>query len=418
MIPAQQFMRQIGGLCTAVIPYEQTDPIHRGALGSVLRDAVQHEAKVHGAPFNNAGFRNVMKAMAHGDVEVLFFAAAWDLCEPKIIGATINFPSVSLERKGDDIVAKRGIYSEDVCILPSKIRDLIVERPVGGKFPEAGIGTHFIQASMSHFARNGMLDGSIPAGQTFEFAPRNGQIVKIQEQLGARLGHDRDSSLLRLERLRSPIYNQWAVPVEVAAIPLPDGATDPNNFIVRWSGADGKQKIEAAFTKGISTFKGTTVTQAQFISNGRLPDTPIVESVLASILRAANHEIRMRRWGHLRNQPPARYSPSIPLLADRQETFKALVQAQCHELFSPAPAKDNSLLFGVKPPTMHLHVLNEPELAAGLQSLGAGPRMLGPNPMQTASLDLLKNTKQKYAARPIRLLGSEAGFKPIFSLAA
>jgi hypothetical protein len=62
-----------------------------------------------------------MKAMAAGDVEVLFFAAAWDLCELKIIGATINFPSLSLQREGQDIIAKNGIYSEDVCILPSKI---------------------------------------------------------------------------------------------------------------------------------------------------------------------------------------------------------------------------------------------------------------------------------------------------------
>lgn len=126
----------------------------------------------------------------------------------------------------------------------------------------------------------------------------------------------------------------------------------------------------------------------------------------------------MRRWGHLRNQPPARYSPSIPLLADRQEAFKALVQAQCHELFSPAPAKDNSLLFGVKPPPMHLHVLNEPELVAGLRRLGATPRILGVNAMQTASLDLLKNIGQEHAIRPLKLTGSEPINRPIFSLAA
>lgn len=418
MLPAQQFKRQIGGLCTAVIPYTQTDPIHRGALGSVLRDAVQHEAKVHGAAFNHAGFRNVMKAMAQGDVEVLFFAATWDVCEPKIIGATVNFPSVSLERTGTDITVKRGIYSEDVCILPSKIRELIVERPLGGKFPEAGIGTHFIRSSMWHYSIYGMRDGSVPAGQTFEFASTNGQIVKIQEQLGTRLGSSADSGLLRLERLRSPIYNKWATAVEVAALHLPDGRTDPNNFVVRWSGSDGKQKIEAAFTKGISTFKGTTVTQAQFISNGHLPVMPMVESVLASILKAANFEIRMRRWGHLRNLPPARFSPSIPLLEGREQTFKALMQAQSQELFSPAPAKDNNLLFGAKPPPMHLHVLNEPELVAGLRALGATTRMLGPNAMQTASLDLARATATEHAVRPVKQGGFASTNKPIFSLAA
>ena len=418
MLPAQQFKRQIGGLCTAIIPFEQTDPIHRGTLGSVLRDAVQHEAKVHGATFNHAGFRNVMKAMTQGDVEVLFFAAAWDICDPKIIGATINYPSLSLERQGDDIVTKRGIYSEDVCILPSKIRELIADRPHGGKFPEAGIGTHFIQTSMQHYSRYGMRDGTVPAGQTFEYAPTNGQIVKIQEQLGARLGQSADGSLLRLERLRSPIYNKWATAVEVAALQLPDGRTDPNNFVVRWSGVDGRQKIEAAFTKGISTFKGTTVTQVQFISNGQLPVTPMVESVLASILKAANFEIRLRRWGQLRNLPPTRYSPSIPLLADKHQAFRALMQAQSHELFSPSLARDNCLLFGVKPPPMHLHVLNEPELVAGLRSLGAASRMLGNKDMQTAALDLASATTTKHAVRPLKQGGFAPPNKPIFSLVA
>jgi hypothetical protein len=90
MTMAKQFQQQFGGLYTAVIPYEQADPLHRSSLGGVLRDAIKHEAKVHGAAFDHAGFRNVMQAMANGDVEVLFFAAAWDVCEPKIIGATIN----------------------------------------------------------------------------------------------------------------------------------------------------------------------------------------------------------------------------------------------------------------------------------------------------------------------------------------
>lgn len=418
MIPAKQFKQQFGGLYTAVIPYEQADPLHRSSLGGVLRDAIKHEAKVHGAAFDHAGFRNVMKAMATGDVEALFFAAAWDLCEPKIIGATINFPSVSLERKGDDIVAKRGIYSEDVCILPPMVRDLIVERPVGGGFPEAGIGTHFIQASMQHFSTKGMRGGEVPAGQTFEFAPHNSKIVRIQEQLGAKLGKDQDSSLLRLPALTDTIRDKWTMPVEVVGARLPDCSSDPNNFIIRWAGAGGKQKIEAAFTKGISTFKGTTVTQVQFISNGHLPDAPMVECVLASILKAADDEIRMRRWGHLKNQPPGKFSPSIPLHGNKQQAFRALMQAQNDELFAPPPAKDNSLLFGVKPPPMHIHALNEPELVAGLRSLGAETRMLGPNAMQTASLDLAKATATEAAVRPLKLIGSEPVHTPIFSLVA
>jgi hypothetical protein len=418
MTMAKQFQQQFGGLYTAVIPYEQADPLHRSSLGGVLRDAIKHEAKVHGAAFDHAGFRNVMQAMANGDVEVLFFAAAWDLCEPKIIGATINFPSVSLERKGDDITAKRGIYSEDVCILPAKMKELVLEKPTGGRYPADGIGMHFIRESMRYFTERGMRGGEFPSGQTFEFAPDNSKIVRIQQQLGSRLGKDQDSSLLRLPALTDSIRDKWTMPVEVVGVQLPDGSSDPNNFIIRWAGAGGKQKIEAAFTKGISTFKGTTVTQGQFISNGNLPDAPMVECVLASVLKAADDEIRMRRWGHLRNQPPGKFTPSIPLHENKQQAFRALIQAQNDELFAPPPAKDNSLLFGVTPPSMHIHALNEPELVAGLRSLGAETRWLGTHAMQTASLDLAKAIDTVAPVRSLKLIGAAAVHAPQFTFAA
>jgi hypothetical protein len=418
MIPAKQFKQQFGGLYTAVLPYEQTDPIHRGALGGVLRDAVQHEAKVHGAAFDHAGFRNVMKAMATGDVEVLFYAAAWDLCEPKIIGATINFRSLSLQREGNDIVTKRGIYSEDVCILPSKIRELVKEWPTGGNFPAEGIGTHLIRESMVYFSESGMRGGIIPAGQAFEFAPNNGKIVKIQEQLGATLGADQHSGLLRLGELTDSIRDKWTMPVEVLGVPLADGNIDPNNFIVRWTVANGQQKIDAAFTKGISTFKGTTVTQSQFISNGQLPHPSMRDSVVASLLKAADYEIQSRRWGHLNSRLPKKYSPLIPLLGDARISYSALLHAQNDEIFAPTFTTNENSTFGAKPPPLHIHVLHEPEILASLRSLGAVTRMLGPNAMQTAALDLTKATASETAARPLKLIGSEAANAPIFSLVA
>lgn len=418
MNPSKQFQQQFGGLYTAALPYEQIDPIHRGALGGVLRDAVKHEAKVHGAAFDHAGFRNVMKAMAAGDVEVLFFAAAWDLCEPKIIGATINFPSLSLQREGNDIIAKRGIYSEDVCILPGKVKELILDKPTGGDFPTDGLGMHFIRASIGHFAKKGLRGGMIPAGQVFEFAPENGKIVKIQQQLGAELGQSHNSGLLRLDTLTDTIRNQWKMPVEVLGVALPNGEPDPNNFIVRWHGANGRQKIEAAFTKGLSTFKGTTVTQAQFISNGHLPNKPMVESVAASILKAADEEIRMRRWGRWNNHLPERFSPSIPLLGDKRQIFSALMQAQINDLCAPATDRDSSLLVGLKPPPLHIHALNEPALLTALCKLGAETRMLGPHAMQTASLDLDKASAAQTPTSHVQMIGPERAKAPQFTLAS
>src|ERR1700681_1877206 len=140
-----KFQHLFGGLHTAILPYDRIDPVHRSSLGTILRDTIKYEAKVHGAAFDHVGFRNVMRALASGDVEVLFFAATWDVCEPKIIGAAINFRSLFMERDGKDIKVGYGLYTEDVCLLTSKLRELIVEKPRGCKTPEISLGLHFQQ---------------------------------------------------------------------------------------------------------------------------------------------------------------------------------------------------------------------------------------------------------------------------------
>lgn len=417
MIPAREFKLQRGGLWTSVVPCDQTDPLHRGTLEGVLRDTIQHEAKVHGASFDAPGFRNVMQAMTAGDVEILFLAAAWDLCKPKIVGATINFRSLFLQRDGRDIAVKDGIYSEDVCILPSKIRELVSEWPSGGEFPKDGLGTHFIRECMRHFAEKGMKSGIKPAGQRFEFLPDNTKIVKIQEQLGTVLGKDSHSGLLRLGETTGIIRDKWSLPVELLAVPSAEGSVDPHNFLMRWSGRNGRQKIHAGFTWGASTFKGTSVTQSQIVSNGDLPEQPVVECVLASMLQAANEEIRERLWGRVDHKSPHISSEPVPVIGDVQQIFGGLPEAKNDVLFaSSTPAAER--VFGVKPPPMHIHALNEPEIVAGLQSLGIEKRILGHSPSQTASLDLIKASETKYPVRPLTLIGSEAVNDPIFSLVA
>lgn len=381
MIPTKQFRQQSGGLFTAVMPCDQSDPRHRGALENILSDTIRHEAKVHGAEFDPIAFRNVMLAMQSGDVEILFLAAAWDLTKPKVVGATINFRSLSLHRAKNNLVAKNGIYSEDVCLLPKMIRELVAEWPTGGDFPKEGLGGHFIRECMAYFAKKGMRGGIVPAGQTFEFAPDNTKIVKIQEQLGAILGAEHNSGLFRLNAITDTIRNKWPMPVELRGAPLIRGASDPNNFAVLWSSYDEQQKIKAGFTRGLSTFKGWPVTQGQIVSNGKLPEKPVMECVLASVLKAANQEIQERGWGRLDHEPAL---------------------------------SETSAVFGVKPPLMHIHALNEPEVVAGLHSLGAEKRLLGSHASQTASLDLAKASGA--AVRPLKLIGSEAANNPYFSL--
>lgn len=383
MIPANQFRRQQGGLFTAVMPCDQSDPRHRGTLENVLSDTIRHEAKVHGAEFDPIAFRNVMRAMQSGDVEILFLAAAWELTKPKVVGATINFRSLSLQRVENGLMAKNGIYSEDVCLMPQILRELVSEKPVGASFPKGGLGAHFIQECMNHFAKNGMRGGIIPAGQTFEFAPDNTKIVKIQEQLGASLGQDNTSGLFRLNAITDTIRNKWPMLVELRGAPLIGRTSDPSNFAVLWSSYDEQQRVKACFTRGLSTFNGWPVTQSQIASSGKLPEKPVLECVLASILKAANQEIQERGWGRLDHEPAL---------------------------------SETAAIFGVKPPLMHIHARNEPEVVAGLHSLGVKKRLLGSHASQTASLDLAKASGA--AVRPLKLIGSEAANNPFFSLVA
>jgi hypothetical protein len=414
MIETKNFQQLMGGLNVAILPQIESDVIHCSTLGGVLRDAVQYEAKTHGATFDPVGFRKVMRAMSTDDVEVLFFAAAWDVCDPKIVGAAINFRSLFMQRNGNDIDVHLGIYSEDVCLLPSKMREIILERPRSKALPREGLGMPFIQASIDYYSTHGFKNGTIPVGEAFEFAPTNSKIIAIQEKLGATLGRGEESSLLRMvgSHVAAGLFK---LPVEVHHILLPDGSIDPNNFVVSWQSPNERQMIMASFTKGISTFKGTPVTQCQFISNGNLPNAGILQCAVASILQAAEQEIGDRHWGNL-GKSSSEFSPNIPMGGNAQEAFEALFKAQNVALLSP---KRSIPLLGVVPPPLHIHVLQEPDIAAALRSLGAEQRLLGGKPMQTATLDLRKAAERHNAPnRPLTLIAPDAaGHNPIFSLA-
>ena len=69
---------------------------------------------------------------------------------------------------------------------------------------------------------------------------------------------------------------------------------------------------------------------------------------------------------------------------------------------------------------MHIHALQEPEIVAALKTVGATQRMLGDNPMQTATLDLRKAAEQHNAPnRPVALITPDmAKNDPLFSLVA
>lgn len=374
MIRAAEFKALSGGLNIAVVPYNARNADHNYALGNILQ-ALEHEAGVHGALFDPCMAK---RAMTSKNVEVLFFLAAWEVNNPKIVGATINLRSLFLQRKGENIDVYNGCYSEDVCLLPAEMRRIVLEQPRSKLRPENGLGFSLIQASIDHYATLGFKDGTIPVGQVFEFAPANRKIVTLQEKFGAVLGQGEDSALLSLENSRD-LKTRFELPVEVQCVPMADGSNDPDNFAVGFQ--SGQQKIMAGFSNGVSTFQGGSITQGQFISNGRLPSAGVLESVACSILHAAEQEIKERGWG--------------------------------------SPTERRNPLISATPP-MHIHVLKEPELAIALQAIGLQSRELGDEPMQTAALDLRKAASaHNKPIRPLVLIRPDAArYDPIFSLAA
>ncbi len=411
MIETKNFQQLMGGLQIAVLPQCEGDIVHQCALSSILSDALQYEARTHGASFNPEGLHKVMRAMSCGDVEILFFAAAWNVCSPTIAGATVNQPTLFLQRNGPNIDIHRGIYSEDVCLLPSAIRKIIADRPKIKNLPDEGLGLSFVQASIDHYATHGFKDGTIPIGQVFEYAPSNTSIVAVQNALGAQLGLDKDSALFDVENVRG-FKERFKVPVDVHYVRLDDGTVDPNNFVVSWQSETGWQKVTAAFTKGLSTYRGEPVAQAQFISNGCMPNAGVLECVTFSILQKAEQVIEDLHWAG-RLEPLT--SPIIPCGASVRDIYAALFDAQNIVLLKP---RNPRALIGNTLP-MRLHVFQEPEIAAAIKTIGGTQRVLGNRPMQTATLDLRKAAAQHNGpSRPITLISPDASrHDPIFSLA-
>jgi hypothetical protein len=146
------------------------------------------------------------------------------------------------------------------------------------------------------------------------------------------------------------------------------------------------------------------VTQSQIVSNGDLPEPPVVECVLASLLKAANEEIQEQHWGRVDHKSPRISSQPVPVIGDVQQIFGVLPEANNDKMFA-SPTSAAERVFGIKPPPIHIYALNEPEIVAGLQSLGIGMRILGHSPSQTASLDLIKASETNYPVRPLKLIG-------------
>ncbi|MGB4057814.1 MAG: hypothetical protein WBK77_06995, partial [Alphaproteobacteria bacterium] len=265
--------------------------------------------------------------------------------------------------------AGRSTYTEDVCLLTSQLRQLIRTRPQGKELPKDSLGACFERISLQN-----MLEHD---GMFYRFGEVNADNTKMMKTLGgngAAIGTGSDSAVLEIKELPNDLMNRWLVDVRV--IPLKrDGLHDPHNFVVRWK--DGQHDIRFIATKGRATAIGQPRADIRPWHNGNLPETHILENVIATSLLAIKYEAETRKWGmQIPGQLPA--SPAIPLLGSRSDAYTSLYAA-CGVEILPDASKRHSAMLPV--PDNHVHIQNDQPMLNAFTAFGAEPRLFGCKPM-------------------------------------
>jgi len=417
-----------GGLRATVLQMNQRDMVHDAALGSALGGVIEHEAKAHQAVFQAAQFAKVIEAVKAGKISAYFILAGWEHCQPKIAGASIEFPTVitAWDKETEQFKHYPAIYGEDTCLRTPILKALVQERPAGKTLPQ-GLGAYFEQERIKRWTTNKFGDaplGMTARGRVGEYSAHSSTMIKLMNGLNATLGTPEDGTILEINGLPRAMQDKWKLPVTTEEIALPQSPQPyPNIFLTRWSGEGGKQQIVASFTNGISTFTGEPVTRVQFTSNGVLPDSGVLHCALASLLAAGQEEIQQRRWGSTHEAKlPA--SPLIPLHGTNQEIYAALIAASQSEMLLPriGATLPNPLCSGGHPPLMRLHALQEPAIQQALKNMDAQTRTLGTHPMLPAVIDFSTLPQESLnfdpqPARPVKLIKpTEAAGAAIFSL--
>jgi hypothetical protein len=416
-----------GGMRAAVLQMSRQDMVHDASFSEALGSVIEHEAKAHHAAFQAAQFTKVIDAVKEGKISAYFILAGWDACRMKVAGASIEFPTVVTEwdKESGKFNHYPAIYGEDTCLLSSRLKTLIQERPAGKSLPQ-GLGVYFEQERIKRWITNKYGDsplGKTARGRVGEFSAHSSAMIKLVTSLNGTLGAEADGAVLEVDGLTRAMKDKWKLPVEIKDIPYGNGSY-PNILLAQWSGEGGKQQIVASFTNGISTFTGDPVTRVQITSNGNLPNPIMLQNVLASLLDAGQDVIHARQWGTPK-EAKLQQSPAIPLLGSSQEIYAALMAESQKEILNPSiAAAKPPHVWNSKPSLMRIHALKEPEINAALKAMDAQTRILGTHPMLPGVIDF-KNMPQEslcfdiVPAKPVSLnRGREAVNSPAFTLAA
>ena len=372
-----------GGLNVAVVGRHNSPPDERTLLDHALLTILDREAQAHHSD-QTSDLRNarLIKALDAGKIEAWFMVAAWDVNNPKILGAAIELPTILINEVDGKLTLSHAKYREDTCFLNDVFREIIKEKPSNKSFPEVGLADYFEQE------RNRVMiskdpTGKVQGGRVGEYSPHSSQMIKVMSNMGASLGRTLEP-IMELKGGTPLSHKYW--PVTVDTIHLNDEVTNkPLDYVfaTSWQSRDGKQQIMATFTEAISTFTGEPIIRVQFGTLENMPEATLVKDITASLLVAGRAEAERRNW----KQDEAVNSP-----------------------------------IGSLEPTMRIHAPSNLVIVEALKDIDAQVRSLGHHPMLPVTLSFsdMKNKMglTKNPDRPMSVIDlSQRSNAPAFDFA-
>jgi hypothetical protein len=359
------FHELTGGLNVAVVSRQNSHGDDRVSLDNALFTILDREADAHHTSKAGA-IRNakLLKALDAGKIEAWFMLAAWDTCEPKILGAAIELPTVLIQEIDGKLVLTHAKYREDTCFRSDIMREIVKERN-GRPLPDVGLCDYFEEERMRIMVTNDPT-GKVQGGRVGEYSAHSSAMIKVMNNMGATLGTV-EHPIMELEGETPDFRSRW--PVDVETLTLVDEQTgEPLDYVfaTNWTSGDGKQQVMATFTEAISTFTGETIIRVQFGSMGEITDPKLLEDITASLLMAGREKVyNDLKWGH-----------------DEDETSS----------------------FGYTVPLMRIHAPEDVGIISALKKLDAKVRTLGHHAMFPTFIDLSKYSQVKLCKPPARPL--------------
>lgn len=368
MITQESWERQPGGLYLAVAPCERDCINHQHMALKVIRTVTENIAKSHGARVSENNLLGNMRALQKGAIHLDLFLAKWEICEtqPLCLGASIHWPTIGL---GQDGKLKKALYTEDLCVLPAQLRQLIRQKPTDKDFPSESLAACFERIALRHKALKEELNFRYG-----EIHDDNNRVKRALEKQDIHWGRKPwESAVLELGRIQPDLINYFPMNLRLLGS-SEEGPNDSNSFWTEWF--EEGSKINFAVTRGQSTTKGCSRLDIRSWRSGSDLDPEITKCVAASALLAIKREAEERGWTQ---EAVFHQRPRILHETTSSQIQMAVYDMVSSDLTRPFSGCERTL----NPPVseFHIHIFEDKPMMDAFMALGAVPRFFGQRPM-------------------------------------